>query len=75
MSCYSCSVCGSDGVKLWRPIYSINPLVCSKCSEKVKAKCGKLIPAIPNSIGCFYPSIYVVPDFLIDWWNKLPDNE
>lgn len=31
---YECSICGTRGVKLWRPYMSSSPLICANCAEK-----------------------------------------
>ncbi len=31
---YVCSICGKNGVKLWRPNSEVSPLVCAICAEK-----------------------------------------
>ena len=30
---YQCSICGREGVKLWRPYMDTSPLVCASCAE------------------------------------------
>ena len=35
---YKCSVCGKNGIKLWRPYGDINPLICATCAEKRQSK-------------------------------------
>lgn len=35
---YKCSVCGRQGVKLWRPYRDPEPLICARCAEAIQSE-------------------------------------
>lgn len=78
---YVCSVCGTTGVKLWRPYQSCAVhLFCGACAEKDQGKtidlsvsdqCRWLVPAVPTLDGSWW-GYTSVPAEGCAWWKALP---
>lgn len=77
---YVCSVCGGEGIRLWRVFPYSDPsseisLYCKECSKHVKIKDNHtIIPAIPSRTCSFWgPSFF--PKNHKDWWDGLPETK
>lgn len=79
-SVYTCSECGANRVKMWRPYsFTMPDLRCTACMERAANKkwdgkshsIGWHVPAVPYG-DAFWGYSSVPPDACA-WWENLPD--
>ena len=74
---YKCSICGKEGVKLWRPYLDTEPLVCASCAEarqspRIYEKANWEITEDGSWIGIPTENKVILPNWTIDDNGKIP---